>query len=164
MKYEVGLAWMILSLAVTGCNQSLPLGRSSQTPVAPVIIAPANTVGNSKSSKTFTAAELKASFVDEAQLLQLIDNEISNDRCSSDRDCTTISIGEKACGGPERWLACTRESAKKPALQPTLAELINLHKTRNARSSLLSNCQISPDPGAMCRANRCVLRPANGAI
>ena len=107
---------------------------------------------------------LNASLAAEASLLARINAEIGPGICLSDADCTTIPMGEKACGGPERWLACTRESTKKPALQPLLDKLITLQKKRNAQSGLLSNCQISPDPGAMCRANRCVLRPADAAI
>ena len=109
------------------------------------------------------AMTLTASLASEASLLARINAEIGHGICSVDADCTTIPVGEKACGGPERWLACTRESAKKPALQPLLDKLITLQKKRNAQSGMLSNCQISPDPGAMCRANRCVLRPADGA-
>jgi hypothetical protein len=107
---------------------------------------------------------LNTSLAAEASVLARINAEIDHGICSSDADCTTIPIGEKACGGPERWLACTRESAPKPALQALLGKLITLQKTRNAQSGMSSNCQISPDPGAMCRANRCVLRSTGGAI
>ena len=110
------------------------------------------------------AMTLNASLAAESSLLARINAEIGQGVCLGDADCTTIPIGEKACGGPELWLACTRESAKKPGLQPLLDKLITLQKKRNAQSGMLSNCQISPDPGAMCRANRCVLRPADAAI
>ena len=154
---------MAVAVAAIGCTQSLPQGGSSPTNSATVLTETGSPVANPKSSSNFSAAQLQQSFADEAQLLQQIQLEISSDRCTSDNQCTTIPIGEKACGGPERWLSCTRESAKKPALAPLLAQLITLQKQRNARSGMLSDCQISPEPQAMCRANRCVLRPLDGA-
>ena len=172
MKYERWLAWILSGVAAVGCSQPFPPTSPVQAR-DPVVDRVVDRVVNPKlltapappmlKSKPFGAEELQQSLAQEARLLHRVQMEISDDRCTDDSDCTTIPIGEKACGGPERWLACTRESAKRPLLQPLLDELISLQKTRNAKSGMASNCQISPDPGAMCRANRCVLRPADGA-
>lgn len=161
IKDELCWVWIILGLSTTGCTQALPPAPIEQSHDLRVLSAPS--IPKSKSNR-FSALELQRSFADEADLLQRIQLEISNDRCTRDSDCTTIPIGEKACGGPERWLACTQESAKKRTLRPLLEQLISLQKTRNARSDMLSNCQVSEDPGAVCRANRCVLRPTGEAV
>ena len=159
-----GIAGAIWGLAVGGCTQTVPPGTSNPVQFESAPTASAGPLRNANMSKPLSAVELQESLAEEAQLLQRIEVAIGNDRCTSDADCTTIPIGEKACGGPERWLACTHVSAQKAPIPALLSQLIAMQRTRAARSGMLSNCLISPDPGAMCRANRCVLRSPGGAV
>ena len=94
---------------------------------------------------------------DEAALLARIKAGIGDAPCSSDTQCRSLGVGEKACGGPEQWWAWSTNSPQAAQL-PALAEkLTALAKQRNARSGMASNCLYQPDPGAVCQARRCVL-------
>ena len=94
---------------------------------------------------------------DEAALLARIQAAVGEAACSSDAQCRTLPIGEKACGGPERWMAWSITSAKADQLPGWAAELAGLARQRNQRSGMVGNCQYLPDPGAVCRAQHCVM-------
>ena len=94
---------------------------------------------------------------DESALLARIQAAVGDAPCSSDAQCRTLPIGEKACGGPERWMAWSTTSPKAGQLPGWAAELATLARQRNQRSGMLSNCQYQPDPGAVCRAQHCVM-------
>jgi len=95
---------------------------------------------------------------DEAALLARIRNAIGDAYCSSDAQCRTLPIGEKACGGPEAWVAWSTTSAQAGQLPGWAAELAALARLRNARSGMMSTCQYIPDPGVVCQSQRCVLQ------
>ena len=99
-----------------------------------------------------------ASASDEAALLARIRGVIGDAACSSDAQCRTLPVGEKACGGPQGWLAWSVASPQAAALPGWADELAALARQRNRRSGLASNCQYLPDPGAVCQRQRCVLR------
>ena len=94
---------------------------------------------------------------DESALLARIQAAVGDANCGSDAQCRTLPIGEKACGGPERWLAWSTTSPKAGQLPAWAAELATLARQRNQRSGMLSNCQYMPDPGAACRDQHCVM-------
>ncbi|MEK8052449.1 hypothetical protein AACH10_19510 [Ideonella sp. DXS22W] len=94
----------------------------------------------------------------EAALLARIRGEIGEARCSSDSQCHTLAVGEKACGGPAQYLVWSGTAARGEKLKAWSAELATLQRQRAAASGLMSNCQYLPDPGAACVQQRCVLR------
>ena len=99
---------------------------------------------------------------DEAALLARLRTAVGDARCSSDAQCRSLPIGEKPCGGPERWMAWSSSSPQADQMPGWAAELAALARQRNERSGMLSNCLYQPDPGAVCQAQRCVLgAPAN---
>ena len=102
-------------------------------------------------------AAAAASGQDEAALLARIQAAVGEAACSSDAQCRTLPMGEKACGGPERWMAWSSTSAQADLLPGWAAELATLARQRNQRSGMVSNCQYQPDPGAVCRAQHCVM-------
>ena len=104
------------------------------------------------------ATALQADLRAEAALLARINVEIGDARCTSDAQCRTLPIGEKACGGPEYWLAWSTTTGRADLLQRRAEELAALQRQRNERSGIQSTCQYSADPGAICQAQRCVLR------
>ena len=77
--------------------------------------------------------------------------EIGDAACDSNAQCQTIGVGAKACGGPETYLAWST-NASNPA---RLAELVSRHRdarsVENERSGKVSDCRVTPDPGAICR-------------
>ena len=93
----------------------------------------------------------------EAALLARIQAGVGEAACSSDAQCRTLPIGEKACGGPERWLAWSTTSPKADQLPGWAAALAALARQRNQGSGMVGNCQYMPDPGAVCRAQHCVM-------
>ena len=94
----------------------------------------------------------------EADLLARIALEIGGASCTSDAQCRTFPVGEKACGGPVSWLPWSAAMSQAAQLDAWAEQLAVLQRQRNERSGVMSNCQYVPDPGAVCQAQRCVLR------
>jgi len=85
-----------------------------------------------------------------AEWLAAIEREIGDAACETSAQCRTIGVGAKACGGPQAYLAWSSE-VSDPA---RLAALVSGHREARRleveRSGLLSDCRITPDPGAAC--------------
>ena len=94
----------------------------------------------------------------EADLLNRITTATGDAHCSADAQCRTLPLGEKACGGPVSWLPWSAASSQAAQLDAWAEQLAVLQRQRNERSGVMSNCQCVPDPGAVCQAQRCVLR------
>jgi len=94
----------------------------------------------------------------EQDLLARIRGAIGEAKCSNDAECRTLAVGEKACGGPQSWLAWSTAGTEPAPLQSLASELAALARQRNQRSGRVSNCQYNADPGAVCQARRCVLQ------
>lgn len=84
---------------------------------------------------------------------------IGTPTCSEDSQCRSLAIGSRGCGGPESYLAYSTARSSEAELQA----LGNIYKAErekaNAESGRVSTCMFIADPGAMCRAGTCVLRP-----
>jgi hypothetical protein len=93
----------------------------------------------------------------EQQLVDRIRAEIGDAPCSSDAQCRTLPIGHKSCGGPAAWWAWSTANARAEPLQAWARQLADLQQRDQARSGLVSNCQLVADPGARCVAQRCTL-------
>lgn len=100
--------------------------------------------------------EMRAELRAEAELLARIRAEIGEARCASDLSCRTLPIGAKACGGPTAWLAWSIDSGRADPIQAWAQELAALQRRRNERRGMASDCRYLADPGAVCRAQRCV--------
>lgn len=94
----------------------------------------------------------------EADLLARMTTEIGAARCTSDAQCRTLAVGEKACGGPAAWRPWSITTGGSDQLHAWAAKLAVMQRQRNERSGVMSNCQYLPDPGATCQAQQCVLR------
>jgi len=98
-----------------------------------------------------------------AELRQQILAQIANDSCDSSQQCHTLPLGAKACGGPESYVAWSDKSLNGEQLRQLGERYAAARRFDNAREGLMSNCALTPDPGAVCRAKRCVLQaPAPG--
>jgi hypothetical protein len=96
---------------------------------------------------------------DAAALWQQIQAETADAACDGPQHCHSIAIGSKACGGPERYLAWSSKHDDGARLRALVARHAALRKQEDERAGLLSNCMAVQDPGASCRAGRCVLNP-----
>ena len=95
----------------------------------------------------------------EAALQQQINTAIGQAPCTADAQCRTIGVGAKACGGPMAWRPwSTQGGTKGEALQSLTDQLAALQRQRQAQSGIVSTCSYLPDPGAVCQAQRCVLK------
>jgi hypothetical protein len=140
--------WPWFRLGILAASLLLAAGCQSQTPSA-----------SPPSRATAVDADLHA----EADLRARISSEIGDAPCSSDAQCRTLPIGAKACGGPEVWLPWSTQKGRANELQAMGDQLATMQRRRNERSGALSTCQYSPDPGAVCLAQRCLLRSRNTA-
>ena len=79
--------------------------------------------------------------------------------CTEDSQCRTMAVGEKSCGGPERYLAYSTAASSEAELK-ALGDIYRAERHEaNTRSGQVSTCSVVVDPGAVCRAGACALRP-----
>ena len=104
------------------------------------------------------------------QAMARIQALIGDASCRSDAQCRTIAVGQRACGGPEMYLAwSTRRTALADLERAVAAFEAASQPALPGRSA--SICVFLHDPGAVCRrmadpaqaADRCQLRPASNA-
>ncbi len=107
------------------------------------------------------AASADASASALSALAARIDAEIGAAPCERDAQCRTLPIGERACGGPQRWLAWSTAQGDADKLQAWSQQTRQWAARRNRDSGLSSTCQYLADPGAACRQGRCELLPAS---
>ena len=70
--------------------------------------------------------------------------------CSSDAQCRTIGVGNKACGGPERYLAWSTLRTDGAALQAAVDQQALARRAEQRARGAISTCSVVPDPGAYC--------------
>ncbi len=100
----------------------------------------------------------------EASLQRQINTTIGQAPCTTDAQCRTIGVGANACGGPAAWRAwSTQNNPKGEALQSLVDQHAALQRQRQAQSGMVSTCRYLPDPGAVCQAQRCVLKTSADA-
>ncbi len=130
-----GLLWVV------GCQSAAPSPTITQTAAA------SSTQPTAKGGET------------EATLQQKINTAIGQAPCTADAQCRTIGVGAKACGGPAAWRPwSTQGGTQGEALQSLADQLATLQRQRQAQSGMVSTCRYLPDPGAVCQAQRCVLK------
>ena len=89
---------------------------------------------------------------------QAVERAIGDARCDVDSQCRTVGVGNKPCGGPERWLAWSAMVTDDSELHRRIDEYALAQARLQRASGQASNCAIVPDPGAACRASRCMLQ------
>ena len=84
------------------------------------------------------------------QVRQLIGDAV----CTTDGDCRTIAVGDKACGGPESYLAWSAQQTDPQPLAAAAERYASERKAQNRQSGMVSNCAFVTDPGARCEMAR----------
>ena len=95
-----------------------------------------------------------------ADLLARIEAERGDAACDTEAQCHSIAIGNKACGGPERYMAWSSRNNDGTRLRALVAEHAAARKADDAKAGMASTCSFVTDPGATCSAGHCVLRAA----
>jgi len=96
-----------------------------------------------------------------SSLWQQIQAASANPVCDNDSKCHTIGVGAKACGGPQSYLPWSSKQDDGATLQQLVERHAAALRAQDAREAMMSTCSVVSDPGASCRANRCVLNPAS---
>ena len=99
-----------------------------------------------------------------AALWQQIQSASADTACDSDSQCHSLGVGSKACGGPERYLAWSSQHGDGAQLKALVEQHSAARRTEDAREHMMSTCSLVSDPGAVCRAGRCVLNTVNRAL
>ena len=81
-----------------------------------------------------------------------VEQLIGTAACSTDADCRTIALGEKACGGPMLYRAWSSRRTDPQALANAAARYTATQRDRREASGMASNCARVDDPGARCVA------------
>ena len=92
-----------------------------------------------------------------ANLAEQIKAEVGDAACDAPRQCQTLAIGAKACGGPERYLAWSNKSSDGKTLKALAQAQADASRKLQQSDGMMSTCAIVTDPGATCQAGRCVL-------
>jgi len=137
------LGGLALLLASAACSSHVPPAASTAMAPAPATPPPAASSGRA---------------ADAAGLLAQIDAERGDAACDSDAQCHTVGVGAKACGGPERYVAWSSKHSDGLRLRALVEQHAQLRRVADAKSGMMSNCALEPDPGAACVAGRCQLR------
>ena len=107
----------------------------------------AQPVGEPKAAASAPQAATLAS----PQLLKAIREEVGEAACDSDRQCFSVGVGLKDCGGPETYIAWSSKSGNRERLLELITQHREMRKKENESSGMVSNCRFLPDPGAVCR-------------
>jgi len=94
---------------------------------------------------------------DAASLWQKIQARNADTGCDRDSQCHSIAVGAKACGGPERYIAWSDRAQDGAQLKQLVAQHAAARVEEDQRGHMLSNCMLTVDKGAVCRAGLCVL-------
>jgi hypothetical protein len=125
------LLTLLLILGCSGCSSGLVAA-----PTAPAAAAPAPGL----------LAQIRALAADTS--------------CTSSAQCHTLALGARACGGPQSYMAWSSAHTDGAALRVLGERHAQQEKARIAASGEMSDCRMSVDPGAECRAGACQLRSA----
>ena len=94
-----------------------------------------------------------------APLLQQLHAQIGDAACDNSAQCRTLAVGSKACGGPEQYLPWSTKRTDGVTLGKLAEEYAAARNIENAKSDLMSTCDLITDPGATCQQQRCMLLP-----
>ncbi|WP_338847418.1 hypothetical protein V8J88_01720 [Massilia sp. W12] len=101
-----------------------------------------------------------------SQELEAVKKAVGKASCEADNQCKTVAMGEKACGGPEFFLPWSSDSKANPQAGK-VEELAAKHRLARqkqiAAEGEMSDCKVVSDPGAQCKAGKCVLKEVKNA-
>lgn len=83
--------------------------------------------------------------------------------CDNGSQCHSIGVGSRACGGPENYLAWSSKNSDGAQLKALVAEHAASRREEDQRQGMVSVCSLISDPGASCRAGKCVLNGTSSA-
>lgn len=89
---------------------------------------------------------------------------VGDGQCKKDADCRSLAIGQKACGGPEAYLAWSIRNTDGQALAAAAQRYAKERRRQlDKPGALMSNCALVTDPGAHCVAEGAEAPPSVNA-
>lgn len=120
------------------------------------------TVVQQQKSEPVTAART------EMQWRQLLQQEkakiiklVGEAKAETAKQCRLLALGQKACGGPESYLAYSITETDEKLLKQHAFKYKQLQQQMQAQSGLVSNCAVVPEARLEWSAGRCRLSGAN---
>lgn len=115
--------------------------------------------------KLIGASSAKDSVVKESsevyhQMIELANNTY----CESSSDCGVVAVGQRACGGPSKYMVYSKHIGEE-----SQAQLVSLSQRSkelamqvNLKQQMMGICQVLPAVTAICVDNQCVGQSVNG--
>lgn len=75
--------------------------------------------------------------------------------CTSDTDCTAVALGERACGGPEKYIVVSTKNSNYQSILFWSYYDQQHAKVFNKVAGLFSICSIQMPPAGVCMQNKC---------
>lgn len=104
----------------------------------------------------------------EMQWRQLLQQEkakiiklVGEAKADTAKQCRLLALGQKACGGPESYLAYSITETDEKLLKQHAFMYKQLQQQMQAQSGLVSNCAVVPEARLEWSAGRCRLSGAN---
>ena len=88
-------------------------------------------------------------------LLAKVHRHIGRAQCSDDRQCRSLALGARACGGPEAYVAWSVLGTDAAALKRAADRYTQWQAQAQRSGGAHSICMVEVDPGAVC------VRPAS---
>ena len=89
------------------------------------------------------------------EVLTNITQMIGNAECTSDKQCASIPIGAKPCGGPWSYRAYSTAHTDSEKLKTLVLHHKTLNKKYNQESGLMSDCAMAMEPAVACVNRSC---------
>ncbi|MEO8561406.1 MAG: hypothetical protein ABI601_04975 [bacterium] len=97
--------------------------------------------------------------VDDRTRLAQLEREVralaKTDGCASADGCRTAPVGWRGCGGPRTYVVYCAASTDSVALYRKIDELKEAEIAYNAKSGMMSTCEMRMPPTVTVRAGRC---------
>lgn len=89
-------------------------------------------------------------------LSQVIESLITKDlRCNQSSDCVAVALGERACGGPEKYVVASQLNSDIDLIDELASLLAQKDHEFNAQSGMASICVAEMRPAVSCVARTC---------
>ncbi len=94
---------------------------------------------------------------EKAEIIRLVGEA----KAENAKQCRMLALGQKACGGPESYLAYSITATDEKLLKQHASRYKQLQQQMQAQSGLLSNCAVVPEARLEWSDGRCTLSGAN---
>ena len=135
---------LLISLLLVGC------ASNSQA----TLIQETDEAATQEVSRESKLKELKTEY---KKVMSDIESLELNNSCSHPKDCASVGIGHRPCGGPSDYRAYSKNNPDKSVQKLLyLAKQTNsLGGQINALNRVMGNCMFVPPPALVCEKNQC---------